>query len=268
MISFSKYSGCGNDFILIDHRVPSFPFDSKALIERLCDRHRGIGADGVIFLEEGSDFKMRIFNRDGSEAEMCGNGLRCFAAFILELGFKKKPYTVQVLEKSLKVEFCGSNVKTEMGDPKDLMLDQSLEVAGKSFTCHTINTGVPHAIVFVDSLDVPIHELGSSLRHHPRFFPHGVNVNFVQRLSKNSLAIRTFERGVEAETLACGTGATASSIIAHLKWQMESPIRVQTKSTETLEINFNNNLGVISHVTQTGPAVKLFHGSFDIRGIL
>lgn len=269
MISFSKYTGCGNDFILIDQRVAAFPLTSKTLIERLCDRQKGIGADGIILLENGSDFKMRIFNRDGSEAEMCGNGLRCFAAFILELGYEKKPYTIQVQEESLKVEFIGNEIKAEMGEPKELTLDQALEMEDTSLICHTVNTGVPHAIIFVDSLDIPVNDLGSKIRHHPRFFPKGVNANFVQKLSAKELAIRTFERGVETETLACGTAATASAIIASLKWQMESPISVRTKSLETLEINFKkNNLGVISHVTQTGPAVKLFHGSFDIRGYI
>lgn len=262
MIPFSKYSGCGNDFIMIDS--PS-PF-SKNCIERLCDRQKGIGADGIIFLEPKSDFSMRIFNSDGSEAEMCGNGLRCTAAFILELGYEKKPYSIKVHDQVLKIEYTEAGIKTEMRDPKGLKMDQSFEIDG--MICHTLDTGVPHAVVFVDSLEMPVHELGPKIRHHPHFSPKGVNANFVQRIGANEIEIRTFERGVEAETLACGTGATASAILASLKWDIEAPIFVRTKSQETLEINFLSNQGAISQVTQTGPAVKLFHGSFDIRGYL
>src|SRR5215207_9205320 len=184
MIHFSKYTGCGNDFILIDHRNPIFPlatYESKALIERLCDRQKGIGGDGIIFLEEGLEFKMRIFNRDGSEAEMCGNGLRCFAAFILELGFIKKSYTVQVQNQSLRVDFVGDKVKAEMENPKEIELDQTIEIDGKVLNCHIINTGVPHLIIFTSCLDIAVDELGSKLRHHPRFFPKGVNANFVMK---------------------------------------------------------------------------------------
>lgn len=264
MISFSKYSGCGNDFIMID-QAPSF---SKDLIQRLCHRQKGIGADGVIFLEKGKDFKMHIFNADGSEAEMCGNGLRCLAAFIVERGFKQQPYQVQIQNRALKIDFTETGIKGEMGDPIDLQLDQAVEIDGQRFACHTLDTGVPHAVILVDSLAIPVNEWGSKIRHHPQFAPRGVNVNFIKRVGAQEIAIRTFERGVEAETLACGTGACASAIVSSLKWGMPAPIQVRTKADDTLEINFINHRGNISQVTQTGPAVKHFHGIFDIKGYL
>lgn len=253
-MKFSKYSGCGNDFILIDNRSHEFVTDA---VQKLCDRHRGIGADGVILLEEDQDFKMRIFNSDGSQAEMCGNGLRCLGNFILELGYPKKPYQIMTMERTLTIDFIDTYVKAEMGAVQNLTFLEELNG-------YFLNTGVPHAVFFVDKLDqIDITSTGSKIRHHAQFAPSGTNVNFVERISENALSIRTFERGVEAETLACGTGACASATAGRLKWGMQAPIEVQFRSKDKLIINFEND-----QVTQTGPAVKLFHGVFDIRGYL
>lgn len=268
-ISFSKYSGCGNDFILIDNRSELHKMTQQAIV-KLCDRNRGIGADGVIFIEKShlADFKMKIFNRDGSLAEMCGNGLRCLGQFILDLGYKKKLYTIETLERILSVDFMDDQIRADMGVMKNLE-NKNLQIDKATWDCYTLNTGVPHAVIFVDDLDtVPIKTLGAKIRHHPTFSPHGVNANFAKKTSENQISIRTFERGVEDETLACGTGAVASAIAASLKWGLNSPIEVTFRSEDTLTIQFKKDRDGITQITQTGPAVKLFHGVFDIRGYL
>lgn len=252
MIPFSKYSGCGNDFILIDNRSGEHTAVLQA-IPKLCDRHRGIGGDGVIFLETGKDFRMKIFNRDGSCAAMCGNGLRCLAQFILDLGHEKKTYTIQTKERLLSIGFKEELIMTDMGHVQDLK--------AKSEDCYTLNTGVPHAVFFVDALDtISVKKRGREIRFHPDFSPEGTNVNFVEKLSGNKIAIRTYERGVEDETLACGTGAAASAVAASLKWNLKSPIEVTFLSKETLLIDISEN-----KISQIGSAVKLFDGFFDMK---
>lgn len=267
-IPFSKYSGCGNDFILINNRDGSLCL-SKKTIANICDRNRGIGADGIIFLEkgtDGSDFGMRIFNRDGSEAEMCGNGLRCLGQFIYELGFDKKPYEIKTKERKLKIDFADGLILAEMGDAVDLNMDLELDIP---LNCCFVNTGVPHAVVFVEDItQVPVDKLGSEIRHHALFSPAGTNANFVQKNSDNQIAIRTFERGVENETLACGTGAAASAISASIKWDMKQPIEVVFSSGDKVKITFTEKDKAFTQITQTGPALKTFHGVFDMIGYL
>ncbi len=267
-IPFSKYSGCGNDFILINNRDGALRLN-KTTIENLCNRNCGIGADGIIFLEEGNghvDFGMRIFNRDGSEAEMCGNGLRCLGQFIYELGFEKKPYLIQTKERILKINYANGLIKADMGDAVDFKTDLELD---RELNCSFLNTGVPHAVVFVDDVkQIPVMALGSKIRHHTQFSPAGTNANFVQKTADNQIAIRTFERGVENETLACGTGACAGAISACQKWKMKQPIEVVFASGEKLEINFTREGQTFTEITQTGPALKTFHGVFDMIGYL
>jgi diaminopimelate epimerase len=267
-LPFSKYSGCGNDFILIDHRTPFFSTDDPFLIRRLCHRQKGIGADGLILLENSmlSHFKMRIFNSDGSQAEMCGNGLRCLAQFLQELHLPKKRYTIEVTKQTLEVDYIEGNIRTSMGNPERIQLNLALELDGKQITCHFLDTGVPHAVILMDDIaHISIDALGSKIRHHATFNPKGTNVNFVQKLSSQEIAVRTYERGVEAETLACGTGAAAAAIAATLQWKLELPVTVRTRSNETLTIHFQyDEEGTVSHVTQIGPATKHFHGTFEL----
>lgn len=264
-IPFYKYSGTGNDFILIDHRRPTTAF-SPTLIRKICHRNEGVGADGVIFLENSHscDARMRIFNADGSEAEMCGNGLRCLAQFMLELGFTPRCYTIETMERVLTVEPKQHKIKASMGPPTNIQFDIDLHVDGATYTLHYLDTGVPHTIFFVDKIeDQPVLTLGSKLRNHPHFAPKGTNVNFVEILSPQSITIRTYERGVEGETLACGTGAVASAIVSALKKQLKTPIEVKTKSQESLHIDFHfDTLGNIQDVFQTGCATKTFQGVF------
>ncbi len=285
-LPFSKYAGCGNDFILVDNRENIFPVHACGLIQSLCHRQCGIGADGVILVEKSSkaDFKMRIFNADGSEAEMCGNGIRCLLKYLRELGYTGKTYTIETMLRCLEVAFEGENVKVQMGDPQNERYDESCDAGPAQSPCtlHHIDTGVPHVVMFAEDIEhIDLQKLGATIRHHPKFAPHGVNVNVASLcLTQNALRVRTFERGVEAETLACGTGATAVALIAAHKYGLKSPITVHTKSKETLDIAFSHKErthrhplsgkdsplpSAFSNVTMCGPATYVYRGNINIR---
>lgn len=256
-IHFSKYSGCGNDFILIDNREAVFPVGDAALVQALCHRHEGIGADGIILLHHSSaaDFKMQIFNADGGEAEMCGNGIRCFYRFLEELGIAQPHCTVESMHFVHTLSKEQNRIAATMAPPAEMEWD--LELLGQPL--HFLNTGVPHVVIFDDELKGDFHQIAPKLRYHPHF-PKGTNVNLVS-FEKEGLSVRTYERGVEAETLACGTGATAAALVAALKKGMASPISVKVASGEILEIRFNHAL---TQVTQAGPARALFYGRFSV----
>lgn len=271
-ISFSKYVGCGNDFILFDNRQNTFPSQNQDLIATLCHRHLGVGADGVILLEESqkADFKMRIFNSDGTEAEMCGNGIRCLMKFIKLKGYLRNHCTIETLERILSLKIEDDLVEVEMGDPIDVMWNLNLPLSDENYSGHFLNTGVPHLVIFTEEIEtVPIATLGAKLRHHTFFQPKGTNVNFVQLLSSGLLRVRTYERGVEEETLSCGTGITASAIAAAHILQIPAPIQVLTGTGEIIEVNFmnkfTNNRGTITtQVTQKGPATLVFEGKVQL----
>lgn len=267
MISFefSKYSGCGNDFILIDNRSAFFNTQNAPLIQRLCARRTGIGADGVIFLENSRqyDFKMRIFNADGYEAEMCGNGIRCLMKFIQDCGIRKSTCTIETFLRPLQVSLAGELVSVEMGSPFDFRWDLDVEIEGQVYRVHHINTGVPHLIHFCEDIDqFELASMGPKFRHHHQFAPQGANMNVVQLMPNGELHNRTFERGVEQETLACGTGCTAAAIAAHKIFGLPSPITVHTLSEESLKITFAEENGAVVGLTQTGPAIKIFQGKW------
>ncbi len=245
-VSFSKYSGAGNDFILIDGRRRLPAIDPISL----CDRHRGIGADGVILLLESvvADLRMQIFNADGSEAEMCGNGVRCLVRFAEERGVAQGRLRIETMERVLTAWTEMDRVAVEMGDATDL--DWGCEVEG--WTVHLLNTGVPHAVVFVeDTASAPVDTVGPVLRKRLN-----ANVNFVEE--GDPLRVRTFERGVEGETLACGTGVTAAALVAAKVLGRGSPVTVQVAGGELLEIRFGSDL---SHPIMVGPASKVFTGN-------
>lgn len=220
-IAFSKYQGSGNDFILIDDRKNLFPINSDS-IAHLCTPKWGIGADGLILLQtsQKSDFRMRIFNSDGKEAESCGNGLLCLNRFITDLGLPKKLYTIELMQGEAKLEMVGDRPSVYLGLPKDLRLSLDLTTT----TGHFVNTGVPHAVVFTPEVKkIDINTLAKPLRWHSLFGPKGANVNFAE-VKDNAVMVRTFERGVEGETLACGTGAAAVAVISHQVYGLKSPI--------------------------------------------
>ncbi len=241
-IPFMKISGSGNDFILIDHRKPIIDVNRmQEFARKVCQRRISVGADGLIFIEpsEKADFKWRFFNADGSEAEMCGNGGRCAARFAHLQGITGPALTFETLAGTLSAQVNGKRVKLEMTKPHSLKLDESLAIDGELHMLSSINTGVPHAVRFVEDLEtVDVVRTGRLIRHHPHFAPNGTNANFV-RLGKGSqLSIRTYERGVEDETLACGTGTVASALVAAFKNMVTSPVSVKTRGGELLTVYF------------------------------
>ena len=265
-------NGAGNDFIVVDNRDLAIALDGR-MIEALCDRHRGIGADGLLAVEPaqaGADYRFRYYNADGGEAEMCGNGARCFGRFTAHLGGEvAERVTFETIAGVLAAEMVGTDVRIAMSDPQALELDTGAGAPGLDAPVHFVNTGVPHAVAFVadeeafDALDV--HGLGRALRHHPRFAPAGTNVNFCRVVGNRHIAIRTYERGVEAETLACGTGMVACAILHHKLTGAASPIRVDVAGGDTLEIGFVVNAdGDFREVTLTGPADFVFEGEIEI----
>jgi diaminopimelate epimerase len=242
-IPFMKMSGSGNDFILIDHRKPLIDGDRmKEFARKVCQRRVSVGADGLIFIEnsEKADFKWRFFNADGSEAEMCGNGGRCAARFAWLKGMAGPRLVFQTIAGVLSAEVNGRRVKLQMTKPHSLKLDESLLIDGEMRTLSSINTGVPHAVQFVEDLeDVDVIRAGGSIRQHPHFAPGGTNANFVRREEDSKLSVRTYERGVEDETLACGTGTVASALIAAFKGFVKSPASIKTRGGEVLMVHFD-----------------------------
>ena len=263
MLSFTKMNGAGNDFVLLDNRDQSLVLE-RAQIAWLCDRHRGVGADGLLVVEppqNGAHFRMRYYNADGGEAEMCGNGARCFARFAQRVSGQAGDLSFETLAGVITAKFLGNVVQVQMSEPHSLRIGETLEVAGENLTVHAVNTGVPHAVVCVADLEpVDVRRLGAALRFHPHFAPQGTNANFVQQLGPRSIRIRTYERGVEDETLACGTGMVASALILHELTGCGSPMQVAVRGGETLEIAFAKDGATYRGVTLTGPAEFTFAG--------
>jgi diaminopimelate epimerase len=267
MLNFTKMNGAGNDFVMVDNRDLKHALD-RDVIARLCDRHRGVGADGLIAIEpaqDQADFRMRYYNADGGEAEMCGNGARCFARFAGRVAGKEGAVSFETLAGVIKAELLGDRVRLRMSLPKDLALGAKLKARGQEWTVHFVNTGVPHAIVMTDDIAaVDVTGIGAAIRYHDHFAPRGTNANFVSVQSPARLAIRTYERGVENETLACGTGVCAAALIHAELTGAASPIEVRVKGGETLEVGFARKEGQFADVTLTGPADFVFDGQIAV----
>jgi diaminopimelate epimerase len=266
-LHFTKMNGAGNDFVMLDNRDLRHQLD-KAAIARLCDRHRGVGADGLIAVEpaqNGADFRMRYYNADGGEAEMCGNGARCFARFASRVAGKNGSISFETLAGVIGARLLGDNVQIAMSVPHSLALGAELMAGDDKLTVHFLNTGVPHAVVFVEDLEkTEIVRLGAALRYHPHFAPKGTNANFVGKLAGNAIAIRTYERGVENETLACGTGVTAAALIFSRLTGAPSPVSVHVRGGDTLQVGFEADGAGWKNVTLTGPADFVFEGDTTI----
>jgi diaminopimelate epimerase len=268
-LSFTKMNGAGNDFVMLDNRDLSLSL-SREQIAQLCDRHRGVGADGLLLVEpatDGADFKMRYYNADGGEAEMCGNGARCFGRYVNRLhNDQLKQIRFKTLAGVISAEFEGSQVRINMSAPHSLKLAQLLEVGSDPLTVHSVNTGVPHAVVEVEDLDtVPVRTWGAGLRYHDAFKPKGTNANFMKELAPGSIAIRTYERGVEDETLACGTGMVACALIHHEITRAPSPVSVKVQGGDTLQVAFTETSPhEYTNVTLFGPADFVFEGTVQI----
>jgi diaminopimelate epimerase len=267
MLRFTKMNGAGNDFILFDNRTRDIDLDRNQ-IAQLCDRHRGIGADGILLLEKPTnraDFRMRYFNADGGEAEMCGNGARCFARFANKVGGQKAIISFETPAGVISAEFKGDLVTLRMTEPTDLRLNVDLPVAAENKTVHFINSGVPHVVIPVAKIDdADVRREGAAIRHHKMFSPNGTNVNFIEKRGANKIAIRTYERGVEDETLACGTGIVASALIFAASENTNGPISVIARGGDELEVGFEKSGDRFSNVTLTGPAEFVFEGSIEI----
>ncbi len=264
-LQFCKMNGAGNDFVMLDNRDGSIALQ-QAQIARLCDRHRGVGADGLIMVEPArgaADWRMRYYNADGGEAEMCGNGARCFTRFVHRLAPTDRPEVrFETPAGVISATLRGDLVTLGMSNPTPFNPPVALEVAGRSLEVCSINTGVPHAVVLVEDLDaVDVAATGRALRHHLHFQPRGTNVNFLQTIGPGRIAIRTYERGVEAETLACGTGVVASALTLHALTGEPSPVAVLVRGGDTLEVGFAGSPEGFHSVTLTGPADFVFEGS-------
>lgn len=257
-------NGAGNDFVLIDNRARKLKL-SRAQVVRLCDRHRGIGADGVILLvpctSGKADWAWEFYNSDGSVGEMCGNGARCFGRFVQKAAGLTRDFTFETEAGVIAAQFQGERVTVNLTEPTDLKLNEQIPLALGSQMLHSVNTGVPHAVLFVPEADqAMVQQLGPEIRRHPHFAPKGTNVNFVQVLAPGRIRVRTFERGVEGETLACGTGVTASALIASRVHQFASPVRVQVQGGDELEVSFQQVNGGFADVRLSGPAEFVFEG--------
>ncbi len=257
-IEFYKMSGSGNDFIIIDNR--NNIVDEKSLsnfIAKVCRRKMAVGADGLILVEnsDNEDFKWRFFNSDGSVAEMCGNGARCVARFAYINEIAGSNMSFETLAGIVKAEVIGDRVKVKMTDPLELKTDDAVELKNGLVSISSINTGVPHVVIVRDSIDdVDIVKIGREIRYHDKFSPAGTNVNFVCHKNDNTIAVRTYERGVEDETLACGTGAVASGIVMANKMKIDSPLSVLTRSGGYLNIFFREKEGQYYDVYLEGDA--------------
>ena len=284
-IPFTKMVGTGNDFIVVDARRK--PLSAMArrwppVSQALCDRHEGIGADGVLVLERSAsaDVKMRVFNPDGSEAEMCGNGARCVALYLSQVKSgkwkvaRKKPVRIESKAGVLSAQVAGGRVAMRMTDPTGLRLDLSLDADRRPIRAGFVNTGVPHLVVPVADLEaVDVRGLGRALRSHREFAPQGTNVNFIQPDGARSgrLRIRTYERGVEDETLACGTGIVASAVVHALsrrsgngqdhRYRLDLVPRSQDVLTVAFTAVPEGKRMRITDVVLEGPAVRVFDGA-------
>jgi diaminopimelate epimerase len=267
-LKFTKMSGAGNDFVCLDNRRKNLRL-SHAQIARLCDRHFGIGADGLLVVEPGGahhDFRMRYYNADGGEADMCGNGARCFARYAQAITGTDKPnISFRTGAGTVTAEFQGEEVRVGLTPPTDWRPEQTLVTSNNEWLVHYINTGVPHAVLFVKDVSaVDVAGLGAELRWHRAFQPKGTNVNFVQRISGRRLRVRTYERGVEGETLACGTGVTAAALIAAQVFNIRSPIQIEVRGGDTLEVHFDGRPPQVENVRLQGPADFVFEGEIHV----
>jgi diaminopimelate epimerase len=268
LLEFMKMDGAGNDFILVDNREKHLKLSRQQVVS-LCDRHRGIGADGIFLLNPSAtgkaDWAWEFYNSDGSSGEMCGNGARCFARFVQKFTGATKEITFETLAGIITAHFHGELVTVNLTRPENLRLNEQVPLRSGPQTIHSVDTGVPHAVLFVpDANKAPVMELGPEVRRHAHYNPRGTNVNFVQVLGPGRIRVRTFERGVEGETLACGTGVSASALISARVHGFASPIQVQVQGGDVLEVSFKEKNGTFEDVRLTGPARFIFEGKVAI----
>lgn len=278
-ISFTKMSGAGNDFVVVDNRAGIISDPSTFTIS-VCNRRLGIGADGVLLLETSSiaDFTMKYYNADGSNAGMCGNGGRCIAKYAFDIGVvSKEHFRFEAFGHIYEASRIGSTVyQLKMKNPTNFKTDQEIALESKTIKGNYLNTGTDHSVIFMEdnpgigNLETAdVFNLGRSIRYHEVYKPIGTNVNFVSKTGANDIQIRTYERGVEDETLACGTGSVASALLSSIKFEMKNPVNVKVLSGAILNIDFekdgNNSF---KNVILRGPAETVFKGTIDLQNSL
>lgn len=258
---FSKYSGCGNDFVLFDNRSCRLCFSTPQEIRNICSRETGVGADGIVVLENSdrADFRMRIFNCDGSEAEMCGNGLRCLVRFLSDIGLPQKNFNIETMQAVYQSALMDELICITMPEPTDIQWKIPIKIDTLSYFPSYLNTGVPHAVFFIEDIEeADLKSFAPKVRFHPCFSPRGTNVNYVQVLKdKNEILVRTYERGVEQETLACGTGVVASALVAAKTCGLKGTIRVRVRSGDYMQVSFDP-------LRLIGPAKRIFTGELEL----
>jgi diaminopimelate epimerase len=274
-ISFIKMSGAGNDFIVIDKGKNSPFVLASDVIKRLCDRRNGIGADGVITIAKGggTDFEMEYFNADGSTGTLCGNGSRCAVWYAFTAGYCGIDSGFSCGNEDYKGKILSDeNVKFYLKPPHSLKRDLQVELKCGVISADFVNTGSPHAVIDIcknkdvlsDDLEqIDIYNLGREIRNHKSFAPDGTNVNFI-KISDNKIYIRTYERGVEDETLACGTGSTAAAYIAFLNNNVSLPVSLITRSNEILSVDFSYTNNMAGNISLAGPAKIVFSGIYTL----
>jgi diaminopimelate epimerase len=264
VIEFYKMSGSGNDFILIDNRDQSMPVGNVTdFVKRVCERKVSVGADGLILIEKSDrvDFRWRFFNADGSEVDMCGNGGRCAARFACLKGIAGTTMSFETGAGIIDAEVRGNTVKLRLTDPHSLCIDETINLDGEPLNVSSINTGVPHVVHFTGNLDTfDVFNTGRRIRYHGHYQPAGTNANFVTVTDRHALRIRTYERGVEDETLACGTGSVAAALISSRKAWVGSPVAVTVKSGEILTIYFDKTEKGFEKVYLEGKAAVVYEG--------
>lgn len=261
-MKFVKYQGAGNDFVIIDNRNYHFPKQNN-IIKHLCDRHFGIGGDGLILLEINDEGlpKMIYYNSDGNEGSLCGNGSRCFVQFCYDENVYKTPFIFAASDGLHHAKILETGlISIEMKDVSQI------EIYDNDYI---LNTGSPHYCSFIKNIEtINVNEEGKKIRYNNRFFDKGINVNFVSEISQNHLKIRTYERGVENETLACGTGVTAAAIAYSLAKKEDGFYHIKIDALGgNLEVNFIKKNETFSNIQLSGPAKKVFAGSLDLNKI-
>jgi len=268
-------TGAGNDFVLIDNREHTSSSDWASLAPILCNRRFGIGADGLLVVENHSsaDFKMLYYNADGSFGGMCGNGGRCAARFMMD-SLQKDSVTFEALDHRYQAGRRGDLVRLIMKDPSNIQFNQTLTLEKEQISFHFIDTGAPHTVISMINLSADAQKeirsrgitgIGSAIRNHPRFQPKGTNVDFLEKEREGRIAMRTYERGVEDETLACGTGAVASAIVSAQIFGLSSPVEIHTRSGQILLVEFNGEASHPTGVSLTGQAEVVFQGTYKLN---
>ena len=270
-LHFAKASGAGNDFVVLNNMDGRLSMQMEPLARALCHRHLGIGADGLLVLEPSriADFRMLYFNADGTSGGMCGNGGRCLALVAHMRGIVEKECRFEALDFLYTAKIEGGSILLSMKNPKEFHSGIDVTVGGRTFLCHSVDTGSPHTVTFVpdiESLDVVA--LGRPIRHASVFQPAGTNVNFARLAGGNAIELRTYERGVENETLACGTGSIATAVVGAIVHNLQFPVDVRVRSGATLRIHARRSGHSVTDVVLEGPADVLFEGDVEYDSAL